>query len=71
MKAHIIARKNIIAAATEKRLTDAELEIMGGLLSGPEHEIELLSEDMKSYMIDEFKKLNPTFHNVEFQFVVK
>lgn len=71
MKVRIVARKNIIGAATGNRVSDNELEYFNGILRGPVHEVDKISDELKEEMIAEFKRLNPTFHNPEYELVVE
>jgi len=71
MKTHLIARKNIMWVATETRLSDNELEYFKGILSGPTHEVDVVTDRLKDDLELGFKKLNPTFHNAEYDLVIE
>ena len=71
MKVRIVARKNIIGAATGTRISDNELEYLNGILYGPIHEVNIVTNSLKDDLISEFKKTYPTFHNAEYELVTE
>lgn len=70
MKVYVTARKPIIAGATGERFGDKELEILGGIVYGPVHEVEALTESLKSQLIRELKQQRPGFDNADFELTV-
>ena len=69
MEVWVVARKPIIAAATGERFHDKELEILGGIQRGPVHEVAALTDEVKSELFREFRKLYPGFSNAEYEIV--
>ena len=71
MKARVVARKPIIAAATGLRFADKELEILDGIRCGPVHEVRVITEKVRNDLIEEFRKLNPGFSNADYEIVTE
>ena len=69
MKVWVVARKPIIAAATGERFRDKELEVLDGIRRGPVHEVAAVTEEVKSGLVAEFKKLYPGFGNADYEIV--
>ena len=70
MRAWIIARKPIISAATGRRFSDEELEILGGIIHCPIHVIGEVTENLKDDLIAEIRRLHPEFTNAEYELIV-